>query len=208
MPRFLLFVLLAAITSPLLAAEDDNEVLEKNVVKSQEAFQGSDLRKREHSLLVRYTSTALTVYIDGGTDIESTESQLTAGYAYSWGQAELGIATSAIVGTVEDDDSEVGVTEIYGRYNFITNAPGNDLIPYIKVGLIGLSVTEDDDDFDIQGSGIGLAFGFNWFPFSEIFAFNFGLSYANITGDIDLGTTTYDFDSDNTTLFFDYALYF
>lgn len=137
------------------------------------------LRSRQHVMTWEYdsgrTKTKLTT---GGVTTESTErsGDLEIGYLYNFGSFEVGAAYAFSTSESEsgDDKSNAGQLGILVMANFLENIPGNDVIPYLGLGLYSYSqdVTTTVTSIRALGGVATVSAGLKWFPVGEILALN------------------------------------
>lgn len=91
---------------------------------------------------------------------------------------------------------------VHGRFNFIKNQPGNDLIPYIGANLATGAISV----LGVSGSAqqTDLQLGVVWFPFSQIFAFSASYSMSNSQANFSGATSK----TTNNTLATGWSIYF
>lgn len=162
----------------------DVKIGEKLSVKRGSGFSvRRELRERKQSVSFRYTVS------DSKTDAASSGSSTTSetksqdaemSYGYSWGRYEIGAyidSESEKKTSSETKGIEVGA---YGQFNFIENVEDNDFIPYSKLnfGLLSAEVTSSSSSLKVSGTAWTLNLGLLWFPFSQIFSFDFGYKYG------------------------------
>lgn len=143
----------------------------------------SDLRGRDTEINwgVNYTET----YSEDANELETEKLNISVSYLRNWGRFGAGIGIdltksySENATAIVEQESTSTIVSFIGRANFIEDAPGNDLIPYVGIA-VGTGTS------DTAGTSTGLtstavALGLKWYPLSEIFAFNFELiPYSNL----------------------------
>ncbi|WP_413288312.1 hypothetical protein [Bdellovibrio sp. HCB337] len=172
------------------------------------------LRKRQHAMSWQYKTSSVksdfTPVLGTTSSSDISRGTLQFSYYYNWGHFELGVGAGSSVVTDNDtsDSDAFGSFVVGGMVNFIENAPGNNLIPYV-----GFAAGSTNENIDISGSktrligGIGaFAFGLKWFPLEEIFAVDVSISsssssatasganvgdYTATTGGFDVGFLLY-----------------
>lgn len=149
-----------------------------------------ELRKRTHNLTIEYSAVDAEFEIKSpvNTDFEGEKTSLSIAYGYELGHFTIwgNLATSHIKAT----DSKVNLIGVSVHINAIKNEPGNDLIPYV---MLGLGRYDEDfelggDDLSAEGNATSFGFGVKWYPFGELFAFNF--SFERFMGDLDISGNT------------------
>lgn len=171
-------------------------------------------RPRNHVLTWRYAYAyekhKVTTSGSGVSDhVDGNRSEMEFEYARNFAAFELGVYLSGI--RSEDNSGAAYVSTdagIVARLNFVENRLGRDLIPYASGYAGGLSfLTEGSPDVKLSGGYLGLGLGFNWFPFSEIFAFNMEYKYYSAGLETDT-TPKVSTDTDLWGLSVGWRLYF
>lgn len=161
-------------------------------VNAESTVPEKPLRKREHNLAWAYSSVSSRSEITNNnatvSEINQTQTALEVSYLRNFGVFELGVFINTNSSEIEDDESttaEVGVT---GRINFIENAPGKDLIPYVFGSLSGVSIeykTPGIQTVDGNGSAFSGGLGLLYYPFSELFALDVSIGASALKGVVD-----------------------
>jgi len=174
--------------------------------KPDHVINDQTLRKRQHILQFDYSQSSSQLITSSTTN--STSFNLQGTYGYNIGHLEpfVGFSSSSEENMSNGDKTNVS-TSVFGiRYNFIENRPGNDLIPFASFGLLSSTVDSVDSgsSTSVSGNGTALAAGISWYPFSEIFAVNFGVvsSHLSVSG------ATFSGDSRSTSVLVGYMISF
>lgn len=169
--------------------------------------------KRNHHLMINYDSGRTEVEVTGSTGLyrgEGTSAEIDISYGYEFGYWQPWVSLASKLEKSGGTETYVTVTGLGVRLNFIENKPGNDLIPYFKIGsgYYNEDGYLDDTLVNAQGSGGMARFGLSWFPFGEIMAID--ISYGSTVAKVDITGTTEVLraDYERTSLNIGYTLVF
>ncbi|MBX3039735.1 MAG: hypothetical protein KF789_03370 [Bdellovibrionaceae bacterium] len=128
------------------------------------------LQKRDHSLnwSVIYSNMKDDT---NGFSLDRNNMGVAASYLWNRGFWEIGGGLSFSQTKTGNAEASTNGFHGAGRWNFVANKPGNDMIPYVG-GLYGLL------SGDVSGNQMAINGGVSWLPFSEIFAIDASLSYV------------------------------
>lgn len=162
------------------------------VIAPQERVEAAPvLRKRQHAMSWHYSSTATkTEFVTPAPTSTTTKTDMIRGelsfnYAYNFGFIELGVGLGSTTArdNLTDDKDTLGTFVLQGTVNLIENKPGNDVVPYLGLGLGSLveNFTISNADSRVIGGVATFAVGLKWFPFGEIFALDTSFSGSSIS---------------------------
>ena len=154
---------------------------------NQEPTSPPKLRDRVQHIMGTVSTINVSLSLDApiNSDLSETETSATIEYGYSFGFLEpfVGVSTSTTK-TNLNSSAKPTFTEIGLRANLIRDIPGNDLIPYGKVGIgyFDENLNTPSDVITILGPSYGAAIGLAWYPFGQIVALTG--EYKYITGSL------------------------
>jgi hypothetical protein len=110
---------------------------------------------------------------DTGNTNDTTGHDLTIEAGRNFGEYEVGGHLEHSLVDVDSDKSTTTILGVFGRYNFIPNIDGNDLVPFVRLDL-----RHGHDDFDHVSTPdthtdynvLRLRGGVTYFPFGKLIA--------------------------------------
>lgn len=176
---------------------------------SSQAASLAHLRKRQHRLNWDYVSGNTKTEVEGSPDVETDSGTLEIGYGYNFGYFEVGAGYGFSLTDDGTDQNTSGILSIYGRLNIIENKPGNDLIPFIALGVQGYrSELDSTTDLEFTAGGGALQLGLSWFPLGEIYAVELAFFASSVEGDVIVGASTREGSIQRVGLSVGYSIFF
>jgi len=157
-----------ATTTPLLAPLPTSERVE---APAKEVWG----KPRIHNIAVEMSQfkDELDVNING-FNVDSRSKELSVKYSRNFGNFQPGF----LIGLSKESSGtkvKVNTGLLFARLNFIENVAPNDLIPFAGIGYgkrqEDFKASDNSFDFLLSGDVTLMALGLNWYPFSELFAF-------------------------------------
>ncbi|MFM6928505.1 MAG: FimV family protein [Bdellovibrio sp.] len=172
----------------------------------------SQLRPREWTLGWRYSYSHTRIKVSSGSTSDSSDqngTEMSVEFGRNLSRWEVGGFLTSANEEIGSSESTATYLGALARLNFIENRPGNDAIPYLSGYLGGATVSRTSSGIEtrLTGGVAGLGLGVNWFPFSEIFAFNAELRIISSSVE-DESTPKITVDIDQTNLNVGWKIYF
>ncbi|HRO66931.1 MAG TPA: hypothetical protein PL182_05155 [Pseudobdellovibrionaceae bacterium] len=137
---------------------------------SRGAPSAAGLQKRDHSLNWSIVYSSMKDDTNGFT-LDRNTMGVAASYLWNRGFWEIGGGFSFSQTKTGNNEASLNSINGAGRWNFIENKPGNDMIPYVGA-LYGIY------SGDLSGNQMAVNGGVTWLPFSEIFAIDASFGYV------------------------------
>lgn len=162
--------------SDLLGDDPDEE----DIAAASKTLKKKYRRLHGLSLSLQYTTGELT---SGSSKTSSNSTEIDGDYNYNLGKYEITVGLTLI--TTDDDGSRSTQTFLSpgAQYNFVKNKSGNDLIPFVGVGLYTgtIELNTGSSKNSATRSGYFVKGGIKYFPFSDSFAVTAAIGIYDIT---------------------------